>query len=263
MRAHLTAHTTALMTTLRSTAAPAAQKLGAARAAAGGLWSGLKQRKRRFDAAARQRAVKLGDGLVRRLDRSTAGLRNGAAALRERTGQAFAPAARGAARITRPLRRGLSFVLAGPEKVLLSSAWRERIHASATFAMIFAFAVTSLDFMISGGFDFGARAAQPQSQIHASMNAAVERNRHANAEIAPAMARDANVVQVSQTFAEAAEPEAAAPALEAVETTAPEEVAGSTAQLRGNAPAALREAANETAETEGPPRKHNDAKPTI
>lgn len=64
------------------------------------------------------------------------------------------------------LRRGLEPL----EAVLLSPSGRERIHATATFALIFLFAVSAVDFLIAGGAEFGtpARAAPRQVMVEAA-----------------------------------------------------------------------------------------------
>ncbi len=108
---------------------------------------------------------------------------------------------------------GALWVLERLETVLLTPSGRERIHATATFALIFMLAVTSVDFLI-GGAEFGApaRAAQPRAVVHASIINGPERDAAAalpvaphepGAEIASALAdaSEANVVAVSQTFA--------------------------------------------------------------
>ena len=59
------------------------------------------------------------------------------------------------------LRRGLEPI----ETVLLSPSGRERVHATTTFALIFLFAVSSVDFLIAGGAEFGAPARAAPRQI--------------------------------------------------------------------------------------------------
>jgi hypothetical protein len=110
------------------------------------------------------------------------------------------------------LRRG-TFQLLGPvETALLNPVGRDRIHATATFALIFLFAVTSVDFLISGGPEFGApaRAAQQQRLVRASPPpSAVDvaapdiADEPAPTALSSALeeAREANVVALSQAFA--------------------------------------------------------------
>jgi hypothetical protein len=52
------------------------------------------------------------------------------------------------------------------EKTLLSASGRERVHATAVFALIFAFGVTSVDYLLTGGPELsqGARAAPYAAQ---------------------------------------------------------------------------------------------------
>jgi hypothetical protein len=112
--------------------------------------------------------------------------------------------------VGRGLKRAALVTLEGLETVLLSPSGRERIHATATFSLIFLFAVTSVDFLISGGPEFGApaRAAQPQRLVRVSPapTTAAEVNRAPDASVPTALspsledARAANVVAVSQTF---------------------------------------------------------------
>lgn len=110
----------------------------------------------------------------------------------------------------RVLRRGLNAVLGVLEAVLLSASGRERIHAITTFALIFLFAVTSVDFLISGGPEFGApaRSERPAAVVQAAPSAAPEpAAERADADVVPtevasslAETRAASVVAVSQSF---------------------------------------------------------------
>jgi hypothetical protein len=98
--------------------------------------------------------------------------------------------------------------LAPVEAVLLSASGRERIHASATFALIFLFAVTSVDFLINGGPEFGspARAAQPQHILRAAVSPAPMAGETVAEPVPTALAstladvREARVTSVSQSF---------------------------------------------------------------
>jgi hypothetical protein len=71
------------------------------------------------------------------------------------------------------LRRVLVRVLLAMETTLLDPAGRERVHATSVFALIFAFAVTSVDFLVTGGPEWSAdayaatRGAQVQSIVDA------------------------------------------------------------------------------------------------
>jgi hypothetical protein len=71
-------------------------------------------------------------------------------------------------------RRGLADALSPFEALLLSAAARERMHASAVFALIFAFAVTSVDFMLSGGFDFAERPQARQTAYQSLISPRIE-----------------------------------------------------------------------------------------
>lgn len=62
----------------------------------------------------------------------------------------------------RAVRSGIRAGLAPIERTLLSAAGRERIHAVTVFTLIFAFAVTSIDFLVTGGPDFSGGAPRPQ-----------------------------------------------------------------------------------------------------
>jgi len=53
------------------------------------------------------------------------------------------------------LKRVTILILVVLERVLLSRRGRERVHATAVFTLIFAFLVSSVDFLIAGGPDFG------------------------------------------------------------------------------------------------------------
>jgi hypothetical protein len=96
---------------------------------------------------------------------------------------------------------------------LLSAPSRERIHATATFTLIFLFAVTSVDFIVAGGAEFGSlRSPESRSLLEASQHSAPERSAlEASAApadqsmptaVAPALAdvTEANVLPVSQSF---------------------------------------------------------------
>jgi hypothetical protein len=108
----------------------------------------------------------------------------------------------------RTSRRWTLIVLERLETVLLNASARERIHATATFALIFAFAVTSVDFMIAGGGEFGspARAAQPRTILAAGNRTPpapqprVEQPMATELASTLADAREANVIAVSQNF---------------------------------------------------------------
>lgn len=107
----------------------------------------------------------------------------------------------------RTSRRWTLICLERVESALLNARARERIHATATFALIFAFAVSSVDFLITGGGEFGApaRAAQPQRPAYT-----VSRTEPAlRAEAMPtalspdlADATEVSVIAVSQNFGE-------------------------------------------------------------
>lgn len=62
-------------------------------------------------------------------------------------------------------RRGLVTTLRAMERPLLSPKGREWVHATSVFALIFAFAVSSVDMLITGGPELigSARAASPPS----------------------------------------------------------------------------------------------------
>jgi hypothetical protein len=120
-------------------------------------------------------------------------------------------AQRAAVVATRALRSGLLGALQPVETVLLSPSGRERIHAAATFALIFLFAVSSVDFLIAGGAEFGAPARAEPRQIVAQ--AAPQNRDHTQTPAAPsdvvmptevaaplADATEASVTPVSQTF---------------------------------------------------------------
>jgi hypothetical protein len=160
------------------------------------------------------------------------------------------------------LRRG-TFQLLGPvETALLNPVRRDRIHATATFALIFLFAVASVDFLISGGPEFGApaRAAPQQRLVRVSpppsavdVAAPVVADEPAPTALSSALeeAREANVVALSQAFV------AAAPEISS-ETEAPAAV---TAQA-GEADDPLSGAANDpsAAAEEASPRKRTRVK---
>lgn len=91
--------------------------------------------------------------------------------VRQRATQAWAwtkPRAARAWRQTRAFsKRALIATLMGMEKSLLTHQGRERTQAITVFTLIFAFAVTSVDFLITGGPEFspGARAATYTSHV--------------------------------------------------------------------------------------------------
>jgi hypothetical protein len=111
----------------------------------------------------------------------------------------------------RAIRSGVLGLLEPVETVLLSPSSRERIHATATFALIFLFAVSSLDFLIAGGAEFGAPSraaprqfvaqAQPQNRVRAE-TPAVRNDEAIPTEIAAPLAEaaQASVTAVSQSF---------------------------------------------------------------
>jgi len=117
-----------------------------------------------------------------------------------------------AAATSRAMRKGAVAVLAPVESALLSASGRERIHATATFALIFLFAVTSVDFLINGGPEFGApaRAAPSTPAIQAASSSSPSVDRAVTEEAAPsrpavlsprlASTAEASVVPVSQSF---------------------------------------------------------------
>jgi hypothetical protein len=115
---------------------------------------------------------------------------------------------RAAAVTRRAVRSGLQRGLEPIEAALLSPAGRDRIHAAATFALIFLFAVSSVDFLIAGGAEFGApaRAAPLRTQTYASTSAPVSRT-PAPVEPAPAeiAATPAEAAEIAATLAEATE----------------------------------------------------------
>lgn len=116
-------------------------------------------------------------------------------------------------RALRFLKRSVLIALAPFEHALLSAAWRERIHATATFSLIFLFAVSSVDFLVNGAIEFGTPAqAQPQRVVlRAAYDAAraeteapqvSEAAEAAPTALSPALAEahGANVTLVSQSF---------------------------------------------------------------
>jgi hypothetical protein len=159
-----------------------------------------------------------------------AGVLTGASATVSRWWRAGRDGVLGAVRVTGAWAKPLVIAfLERLETVLLNASWRKRIHIGATYALIFAFALTSLDFLVGGGFDFGEpRAAEPRSAVHASLNAAIDRNRditrifrterraiaadEAPAVLSPALAEatQGTVTEVSQRLDTLLEPEAAA-----------------------------------------------------
>jgi hypothetical protein len=155
--------------------------------------------------------------------------------------------------VGRVLKRGLIGTLQGLEAVLLSAPWRERLHAAATFALIFLLAVTSVDFLISGGPEFGAPARIATAPVQASNSAPLSQTpvmfeASPPTEVAPELAETtaATVVELSQRF----EPRpAAAPPTAMAE-------AANEGSLAGEAPAAAPAEASEPAT----PRKGGRAK---
>jgi hypothetical protein len=109
----------------------------------------------------------------------------------------------------RALRRGTLAALGAVESVLLSASGRERIHASAVFALIFMFAITSVDFLLSGAIEFGtpARAQSPSSYVllerdttQPASEPADEAEEQAEVPTTRVGAAEASVVAVSYTF---------------------------------------------------------------
>ena len=130
-------------------------------------------------------------------------------AARQAAGRASQAAQRALAVTSRALRRWTLFACERLEAVLLSAAGRERVHAIATFSLIFLFAVTSVDFLIAGGAEFGspARAAQPRAVYAAPAEHSVLPPLPDDFVAAPtalaaslSTARHANVIAVSQSF---------------------------------------------------------------
>jgi hypothetical protein len=159
------------------------------------------------------------------------------------------------------LRRAALAVLEAIETVLLSPAGRERIHAIATFSLIFLFAVASVDFLISGGPEFGApaREAQPQPQrmvrVWAPPSAGVSAAPTTIDEAVPtalspslADAREANVIALSQNFA--------APVASVERPAAIEARVDVSPQVEGLADGAGDVATEARATDEAQPRKH-------
>jgi hypothetical protein len=62
------------------------------------------------------------------------------------------------------LRRATIATLYATERTLLSARGRERTHATAVFTLIFAFAVTSVDFLVTGGPDWEPAPQQRAEQ---------------------------------------------------------------------------------------------------
>ena len=111
----------------------------------------------------------------------------------------------------RVVRSGLRRALEPIETVLLSPSGRERIHAATTFAFIFLFAISSVDFLIAGGAEFGAPARAATRQIVAqaalqnpdrAVTAPVRTEEATPTEIAAPLAAttEASVTPVSQSF---------------------------------------------------------------
>jgi hypothetical protein len=104
------------------------------------------------------------------------------AALRSQIVQHLAPLWARACEAMRPqlrqlkadAKRGLADALSPFEAVLLSGPARERMHASAVFALIFAFGFTSVDFLLSGGFDLNSRPAARQIAYQSLISDRVE-----------------------------------------------------------------------------------------
>lgn len=155
--------------------------------------------------------------------------------------------------VGRVLKRGLVGALQGLEAVLLSAPWRERLHATATFSLIFLLAITSVDFLISGGPEFGASARAAAAPMQASNSAPLSPTpvmfeASPPTEVAPELAETtaATVVELSQRFEP--QPAAAPPAAVAV--------AENEGSLAGEAPAAApAEAAEPAAPRKGGPAK--------
>lgn len=134
---------------------------------------------------------------------------SGSPAIGASLGEAVGGSRRLMAACSRVVRRTAVAVLEPVESVLLNASARERIHASATFSLIILFAVTSLDFLIAGGPEFGApaRAAQPARHIVWADAPAPAGVSDARAEDVPtalaapmAETRAARIVAVSQNF---------------------------------------------------------------
>jgi hypothetical protein len=123
----------------------------------------------------------------------------------------------------RAVRSGLRGGLEPFENVLLSPSGRERVHATATFALIFLFAVSSVDFLIAGGAEFGAPAraaprqilvqSAPQTRDRAEVPAARDEEATPTEIAAPlAEATQTSVTPVSQSFFAPLSETASAPA---------------------------------------------------
>lgn len=112
---------------------------------------------------------------------------------------AWEKAQRIAAVTRRAVRSGLRSALQPFESVLLSPSGPERIHAATTFALIFLFAVSSVDFLIAGGGEFGtpARAAPLRAPAYVSNTAPASRT--------PAPVEPAAPTEIAATLAEATE----------------------------------------------------------
>lgn len=65
-------------------------------------------------------------------------------------------------------KRAIVIALAPLEAILLSAPTRERIQAGATFALILAFAVSSVDFLLSGGPELNAPGRTATQVAYAS-----------------------------------------------------------------------------------------------
>lgn len=161
---------------------------------------------------------------------------------------------RGLAVTGRTLKRGTNAVLGGLEAVLLSPSGRERVHAVSTFALIFMFAVTSVDFLIGGGPDFGTPAqAAPRPQL-----VRVEPG-SALAQAAPAPRTEEFIpTEVSATFADAT----GASVIPVSQSFAPARRSPSASSTPASAePDVLADApAPDAAVTEEAPRKHQRVK---
>lgn len=90
------------------------------------------------------------------------------ATTKRRSAQGWAFAKRVASKIAVLSKRALVATLSVIEKTLLSPVGRERVHATAVFTLIFAFGVTSVDFLLTGGPELspGARAAPYVAQAN-------------------------------------------------------------------------------------------------
>jgi hypothetical protein len=90
----------------------------------------------------------------------------GVATARLWSGRSWAFAKLAARKAAALSKRALIATLTVIEKILLSHSGRERTHAIAVFTLIFAFGVTSVDYLLTGGPELsqGARAAPYTTQ---------------------------------------------------------------------------------------------------